>query len=198
MTMPERPVGDADRVPRPRRSRSRRGALVPTIIVALALAVVAARQVAKEPAPTALRRGNGERAADFELPDLRDPDATVALDDYTGTPIVLNFCASWCVPCRREMPTFQALHERLGDQVAFVGVNHQDSRDAALALLADTGVDYDAGYDPQGTVAADYGLFGMPTTVFIAANGDVVATRTGEIPAAELERTIRDLLLGEP
>ena len=108
---------------------------------------------------------------------------------------MLNFWASWCVPCRREMPAFQALHDQLGERVAFVGIDHQDGRTPALALLADTGVTYPTAHDPAGDVAQAYGLYGMPTTVFISPSGERLATRTGEIRADELERTIRQLLL---
>ena len=129
------------------------------------------------------------------VPGLADPDQTVQLADAAGRPVVLNFFASWCVPCRHEMPTFQALHERLGDQVVFIGIDHQDRREDGLKLLTDTGVTYRAGHDPTGEIARSYGLFGMPTTVFISADGEIVARRTGEMKADELEMAIEDLLL---
>jgi cytochrome c biogenesis protein CcmG/thiol:disulfide interchange protein DsbE len=79
--------------------------------------------------------------------------------------------------------------------VAFVGVNHQDQREAALALVREAGMSYPAGFDPDGKVALDYGLFGMPTTIFISPQGQVVEHRTGEMTEGELEDTIRHLLL---
>ena len=139
--------------------------------------------------------GSGERAAPpFELPSVVDPDRTVSLAQFRGTPVVLNFWASWCVPCRKEMPTFQAVAERLDGKVAFVGVNHQDGRSGARDLLEESGVRYPAAYDPKGSVARSFGLFGMPTTVFITAEGRVVKKRTGELSQSELEDTIREVL----
>ena len=92
---------------------------------------------------------------------------------------------------------FQSLFEQLGDQVAFIGIDHQDRRAAALDLLTETGVTYPTGYDPVGDIARAYGLFGMPTTVFISADGVILARRTGEMDALELERAINDVLLDD-
>lgn len=176
---------------RPRRRWPRIAAITAVVSVGFVVAVQARATLP----PTALARTSGERAPSIRLPDLVDAAQTVELSDVAGRPVVLNFWASWCVPCRREMPAFQAVHERLGDQVAFLGVNHQDSRSDALALLAETGVTYPSGHDPQGNVARAYGLFGMPTTVFISPDGDILARRTGEMSADELRRTIDELLL---
>jgi len=125
----------------------------------------------------------------FTLPRLDDPAETVSLESG-DQPVVLNFWASWCVPCRREMPALQAVASRLDGRVRFLGVNHQDGRDAALELVAETGITYASGYDPQGTVARQFGVFGMPTTVFVDARGQIVERRTGELTRAELEAAI--------
>ena len=187
-----------DALPPPPRRSLRRLLLAGGGVLLLALAgaaTVITVQRSSDASPTALRRGDGKQAPAFQLPDLRDPQHTIELADFAGRPVVLNFWATWCVPCRREMPAFQALHNQLGEQVAFVGINHQDGRTPALDLLAETGVTYPTAHDPAGDVAQTYGLFAMPTTVFISATGKRLATRTGEIRADELERTIRDLLL---
>ena len=137
-------------------------------------------------------KGGGSAKA-FELPNLRRGQPVVSLAAFRGKPVVLNFWASWCVPCRREMPAFQAVAEKLEDKVAFVGVNHQDSRRAGLDLLKETGVRYPSGYDPAGKVAAAYGLLGMPTTVFISPDGKIVERRSGEISRRELEDVLKRL-----
>lgn len=173
--------------------RRRRPRLAIAVLV-VAVAVVASIRVRAAPPSTALQRTSGEEAPGFQLPGLVDREQTVDLERIDG-PVVLNFFAAWCVPCRKEMPTFQALHERLGDRVTFIGIDHQDRRDDALDLLAETGVTYATGYDPAGDIARTYGLFGMPTTVFISAEGEILARRTGEIDADELEATIDDLFL---
>lgn len=139
-------------------------------------------------APTAVA-GDG-KAVSFTLDNLRPGGPPVSLADYRGRPLVLNFFASWCVPCRREMPGFEVVHDRIGDRVAFLGVNHQDQRGAALDLIEETGVSYLSGFDPRGTVAAAYGLYGMPTTIFISPAGEVLERRTGEVSEGDLEATI--------
>lgn len=175
--------------------RGGRWAALGIAVVAIVGALGAAGDAAKAPGPTELRTGEGGVAPRFALPDLEDPATTVELDDRGGRPAVVNFWASWCLPCRREMPALQASYDEFGDRVAFIGVNHQDNRDDALEFVADVGVDYPSGMDPDGGTARDYGLFGMPSTVFVARDGTIVGTRTGELTADELDRTIRELLL---
>ncbi|MDQ3680612.1 MAG: TlpA family protein disulfide reductase, partial [Actinomycetota bacterium] len=177
--------------PPPRRRRLAVLALGLATLVAVAVGIGALAGRTPDAAP--LTRGDRRAAPDFSLPDLRRPEGRVELAAYRGRPVVLNFWASWCVPCGREMPTFQAVSQQVGPRVAFVGVNHQDGRSAALRLLADTGVTHPAGYDPDGKVAASFSLVGMPTTVFISSTGQVLATRTGEMSRTQLEKAIEDL-----
>jgi cytochrome c biogenesis protein CcmG/thiol:disulfide interchange protein DsbE len=112
--------------------------------------------------------------------------------------VVLNFWASWCVPCRKEMPALQEASEEVQGRVAFVGVNHQDSRGEALKFLEETGVRFPAAYDPEGRTATAYGLFGMPTTIFISPDGRILERHRGEISEAELKRKIERLFLPPP
>lgn len=153
--------------------------------LAVAVAVLAPKDAAeKTPA--------GEKAPAFTLARLDDPDETVSLGALAGRPVVLNFWATWCVPCRKELPTFSAVAQRLGSRVAFLGVNHQDGRRAALDLQKEMGIPYPSGSDPNGRVHAAYGLVGMPTTVFISPDGRILKRRTGELSRAELERIIHE------
>ena len=181
--------------PSPAPRKRRRGIwLGAALTAAVAITLVAAiTQGDTAPDSSALRDGDGAAAPGFRLEDLRDSEETIALADFAGRPVVLNFWASWCVPCRSEMPALQAAHQRLAGQVMFVGINHQDSRTSATDLLDETGVTYPSGRDPNGEVAASYGLYGLPATVFISADGKILATRTGEIGQTELEQTITRL-----
>ena len=129
----------------------------------------------------------------FVLENLREGGPSVSLADLRGRPTIVNVWASWCVPCRREMPILAALHEEVGDRVAFAGVNHQDERAAALAFVEETEVGYPSGFDPEGTVSRDYAMFGIPTTVFISPDGWILEQRTGEMDRAELEAAISRL-----
>lgn len=137
----------------------------------------------------------GTRSAPrFELADVNDPATLVTLPDRT--PTVLYFFASWCVPCRREMPIVQELFETRHD-VAIVGVNHQDHRSDAREFMATHGATFPAAHDPGASVALDYGLRGLPATVFIDGDGRIAATVHGEVDRDELEARIDDLVLQE-
>ncbi len=123
----------------------------------------------------------GEPAPDFALIDARNPAGVVRLSDFRGTPLVLNWYATWCGPCRSEIPDFQAAFETLDGRVVFLGVNLQESASDAVGLLDDLEATYPALLDAEGAVAEHYRLVGMPTTYFIDAEGIVVAFGTGQI-----------------
>ena len=165
-------------------------AAIATVVIAVALGAVFSNGGGSAPGESAQRP-----APAFSLPEVRDPSGRVELGSLRGKPVVVNFWASWCVPCRKEMPDFEAAHQQFGDRVAFLGVNHQDGRTPARDLLRQTGVTYPSGSDPDGKVAADYGLRGMPSTVFISSDGQIVASRTGELSRSELDGMIEKLLL---
>ena len=119
-----------------------------------------------------------------------------SLADFAGTPLVLNFWASWCPACVAEMPDFQAVHQQLGDDVVFLGLDMQDiSRESALDLIQSTGVDYVLADDPTGEIFQAFGGFSMPTTVFINEAGEIVDTHNGTIFADDLTAKINELLL---
>ncbi len=168
-----------------------------------ATVVIAATAVVAVVLGAVLLRGDDSAPAEMDqraapaisLPDVNNPLATVRLQSARGRPVVINFWASWCVPCRKEMPHFEAAHQRFGDRVAFLGVNHQDGRTPARDLLRQTGVTYPSGSDPEGKVASDYRLRGMPSTVFVSSGGQIVASRTGEMSRSQLDDMIEKHLL---
>ena len=136
---------------------------------------------------------DGRPAPPFTLGNLQPGGPPVSLKALRGRPAVINFWASWCVPCRKEMPGFEATHQSLGERVTFVGINNKDFRDSALDFLKKTGVSYPSGFDPSGNVAAAYGVIGMPSTFFISDDGRLLESRTGEINLDELRATISRL-----
>ena len=131
----------------------------------------------------------------FTLRQLGEADQTISLATLRGRPVVLNFWASWCVPCRKELPAIERVAGDVKDAVAVVGVNHLDNEQDALEFAKEIGISFPSGYDPGGDTALEYGLFGMPTTVFIDARGRVVGQKTGEISEQEL-RSKLDQLFG--
>jgi cytochrome c biogenesis protein CcmG, thiol:disulfide interchange protein DsbE len=115
-------------------------------------------------------------------------------DDLGRKPLVLNVWASWCKPCRTEMPVFQAVSLQLPDRVGFLGVDYLDQQNAARRLVAETGVTYPLAADPRGRAGAKLGVTGLPTTVFIGADGVVRGRRVGELNASRLRDAIRSYL----
>lgn len=146
-------------------------------------------------AEPSLTVAGGGRAPPFSQPDLAHPGDAISLAQFRGRPVVVNFWASWCVPCRREMPLLEQRYRALRGRVAFLGVNTNDARGPALAFLRSTHVGYPSTYDPDGSAASAYGLVGLPTTVFVTATGRIAERRIGILDAASLGQGI-DALLG--
>ena len=115
-------------------------------------------------------------------------------EDLRGRPLVLNVWASWCVPCRKEMPAFQSVYLQAGDTVGFLGVNYLDEAGAARRLVADTGVTYSLAADPKGTEIGKFGVTALPTTLFFSADGVLRGRRFGELTADQLRAAIRSYL----
>jgi len=130
------------------------------------------------------------QAKTFSLDDVRPGRPAVSLEALRGKPVVLNFFGSWCGPCVREMPALQAMSERYKGRVQFVGVTFNDSRDSARSLLDRSGVTYPAAFDAKSDLAYDYGIQGMPTTLFIGPDGNLVEGKKGEFSEPQLQAVI--------
>jgi len=148
--------------------------------------------------PSQLAQGR-KPAPDFSLPMLKPYRAewgdTLTLSKLVGKkPIVLNFWASWCPPCRRESPLLEATWRRYKDRVLFVGVDFQDGEEAALAFIKEFSLTFPSGADPRGTVGVDYGVYGLPETFFITPQGQVLIRHVGEMNAQQLEGYLKRLL----
>lgn len=159
----------------------------------------------------------GDSAPDEETPAQEDSDDTqsdipqapdftvvdadgneVHLSDFRGTPVVLNFWASWCGPCKSEMPDFDDAAARLEGQVQFLLVNMTDgsreTMESAQAYLEETGISAPAYFDTSYSAAIAYGVTSLPTTYFIDAQGGAVARAMGAIDADTLQKGI-DMIL---
>jgi cytochrome c biogenesis protein CcmG/thiol:disulfide interchange protein DsbE len=122
-----------------------------------------------------------------------DGGADRQLGEMMGTtPVVVNFFASWCAPCVREMRGFEAVHQELGPQVGFVGMAYRDTAEDALATVARTGVTYPTFADAGDAAMTFFGGIEMPTTVFIDAAGNVVDVHAGPLTEDELRAAIAD------
>jgi cytochrome c biogenesis protein CcmG/thiol:disulfide interchange protein DsbE len=149
--------------------------------------------IANEPAEAL---ADGSMAPDFSLPAL-DGSGNIVLSELRGDVVVLNFWASWCVPCRREAPALQAAWEDYRDRgVQFIGVNHQDARASAQAYERELGITYPSVFDPAGDVALDFGLLGLPTTLIVDGDGRIAYRFTGYLEERSLREAIDDALAG--
>ncbi len=166
-----------------RRHLSRWWLVAPLLLIGLgiALAITQPRGSTRGTTVGSSFVAGGGRAPGFSLSNLEEPTDHVSLAKYRGRPVVLNFWASWCVPCRKEMPLLEATYHRDSAGVVFVGIDTNDTRSAALAFARETGVSYPLASDPGGTAATNYGLFGLPTTVFIDRTGHIVGREVGEL-----------------
>ncbi|HEV8653744.1 MAG TPA: TlpA disulfide reductase family protein [Actinomycetes bacterium] len=115
-------------------------------------------------------------------------------DDLRGRPLVLNVWASWCGPCRTEMPAFQTVWLHAKDKVGFLGLDETDELGAARRFVAETRVTYPLAADPHGQAAARLGVVGLPVTLFISADGVLRGRRVGAMEAQDLRAAIRTYL----
>jgi cytochrome c biogenesis protein CcmG, thiol:disulfide interchange protein DsbE len=134
--------------------------------------------------PDEVEVGDGARASagGDPIPDVLVEDFAgdqVSLADHAGTPLVVNFWASWCPPCVAEMPDLEAVSQLADGRVTFVGVNTQDTEDRAAQLVEETGVTYDLVRDPDAELFQAFGVFAMPTTFYVDATGNIVARHAG-------------------
>jgi cytochrome c biogenesis protein CcmG/thiol:disulfide interchange protein DsbE len=137
--------------------------------------------------------GGGDDPAglpDLELDPLPPADAPLQLADVTG-PAVVNLWATWCRPCREELPAFQAVANARRD-VRFIGVNSQEAGEAR-AFLDELGITYEQYADGDGELAEALGAAALPVTVVIDAEGAIAARLLGPLSVADLERALDDV-----
>lgn len=129
------------------------------------------------------------------------PDATLVtlegeeflLTSTTGEPTVVNFFASWCAPCRAELPEFQEVSQAVAGEVTFVGINTRETDvEGARELIEATGVTYTVALGDDGTIYQAVGGLAMPTTAFVDAEGTIVEVHSGILNATALENKLEE------
>jgi cytochrome c biogenesis protein CcmG/thiol:disulfide interchange protein DsbE len=135
----------------------------------------------------------GKPAPDFALIDARDGRTVRRLSDYRGKPLILNWYASWCGPCKAEIPDFQKVYAALDGAIVVLGANLQESRETAAGMLQSLGATFPSVLDSDGTVGRHYRLLGMPTTFFIDRDGVVRAFATGRVTPEALQEQLARL-----
>jgi len=139
----------------------------------------------------------GHRAPSFALPTLGG-GGPVRLGDFHGQIAVVNFWASWCVPCRQEHPALEAAWQRYRDQgVVVLGIDYQDSASGARAFVRELGGSWPVLEDPGSRTALAYGVRGVPETFFVSRAGRIAAWHAGPVSYPLLTNEI-DRLLARP
>lgn len=127
-----------------------------------------------------------------------DDGTPVRLSDLRGKPVIVNFFASWCGPCRLEMPHFDEAYAAYGDQIHFMMVDlcayGNDTKENAKALVAEGGWTFPVYYDTDGSAATAYAVRSMPTTIFVTADGELASGRIGAMTQQQLQQEIDALL----
>lgn len=175
-----------------------RWAAIGVVALSVALAVIFTTRFGQDPnlVPSPLL---GQPAPPLALPML-DGSGTFNPATLRDKVVVVNFFASWCIPCREEQPDLAAAADAFADrEVVIIEIAYQDQADTALDFLDEYGRSESAIYlaDPGGRAAIAYGVFGIPETFFVATDGTVVGKAIGATDALTLGTTIDAVLRGE-
>jgi cytochrome c biogenesis protein CcmG/thiol:disulfide interchange protein DsbE len=137
----------------------------------------------------------GQPAPAFALRAL-DSGLKVSTEELKGHPVVINFWASWCGPCKMEHPVLEWGSREFGQQARFLGVVFEDTDDNARRFLRQMGASFPQLSDPRSRVAVDYGVAGVPETYFIDAQGVIRGKHVGPIDPQTLASWLKELSSG--
>lgn len=132
-------------------------------------------------------------APDFTLTTFEG--TAISLEDLRGKPVVINFWASWCPPCRIEAPLIERTWREYKNRgLIFLGVNIQDRKEDALNYIREFDITYPNGPDPTGEISIDYGVSGLPVTFFVSSKGEIVRRWVGAIEKSVLISSIEEIM----
>ncbi|MDQ3878222.1 MAG: TlpA family protein disulfide reductase [Actinomycetota bacterium] len=147
------------------------------VVIAAALLGLLVKPVLQKDGPP----GAGDRAPAFSA-ELLDGSGSLSLESLRGKPVLVNFWASWCVPCKQEAPWLRSAYESFGSQVAFVGIDVRDAKTDAQRFVEEEKVPYPSIRDEGLRIFTDYGLTGQPESFLIDADGTIVQHVPGAFP----------------
>ena len=126
---------------------------------------------------------------------LNQKESEVHFDDFKGQPVIINFWASWCGPCQSEMPDFQEVYEKYGDEITFMMINMTDgsreTMESALACIEEAGYTFPVYFDTTYSAASVYGVSTLPATYFIDGEGNIIANGVGMLSADSIQKGIK-------
>lgn len=139
---------------------------------------LAAQEIDYKLVPNLQPMNDSSPTRDFTLPD--QAGNKLSLKDFRGKLLMLNFWASWCAPCREEMPAIERLYQEFQNKgFVILGVNVRDKREDALAFIKEFKVTYPVVFDPTGRWLLAYGAWGLPNTYLIGPQGEGLARTSG-------------------
>ena len=143
-----------------------------------------------------------EKTPDFSLPSLFDDSLMHTLSQYRGRPVILNFWASWCPPCRTEMPALQRAHEKFGSEglvVLAINQTYSDDVDAAREFAREMALTFPLLRDDGGSVSLErFEILGLPTTIIIRPDGTVASVQVGPMSDDQIDEINGKLVAEEP
>jgi peroxiredoxin len=136
----------------------------------------------------------GDKAHDFSLPDLEGNE--VALADFEGRPVIVNFWATWCPPCRLEMPEFERIYQAYAnDGLVILAINESEQAEQVNEFFYDEmNFSYTPLLDEESAVGDAYGAVGLPATFFVDAGGQVTAVHRGALTQTQIEKYLEEII----
>ena len=168
------------------------------IVIAILLALSGCSRDREEDPVQATEAENAEnKVADFTVFD-ENGEMTSLYNKLLEKPVIVNFWATWCPPCKSEMPAFEALYGEYGDDIEFMMVNltdgQRDTEDKVIEFISDNEYNFPVYYDKKMNAAHVYNVQSIPTTIFINADGSLFDIHTGALSEGALRDTIEKLL----
>lgn len=180
------------------------GIIVTSVILLIALLITAyivSTNISKNYVDTNISEEDSvSEDSSYKAPELLITDAsgkTYTLDDFKGKPVVINFWASWCPPCKSEMPNFQEVYSEVGDEVQFLMVSlvdgSKETKETADQFIEENKYTFPVYYDENNTSAINYGISSIPTTILIDEDGNVVDKYIGALSKSYLEALLQKI-----
>jgi cytochrome c biogenesis protein CcmG, thiol:disulfide interchange protein DsbE len=172
-------------------------ALTVALVVGLLALLVwkVAHQIGSENVAAQVRKGDTPAAPGFTLPRL-EGDGNLSLAEFDGKPLVINFWASWCGPCRDEAPLLQAAAREYHGRLVVLGIDYQDFTGDARKFVRKFGLTYPIVRDGDGSLLARWGVTGAPESFFVDRAGKVVAHVPGAVDKETLPAGIQKAFAG--
>lgn len=165
--------------------------VIAAVVIVALFAVAMVQAMGKEDQETSSQKIGlevGNTPPDFELKTLSGD--TVKLSDYKGKKVMLNFWATWCPPCKAEMPDMQKFYEGNKDRVEILAVNMDTTNDVA-GFVKEYGLTFPILLDEENEVNKDYGIVSIPTTFFIDEDGVIKQKITGSMQLEDMEKNTK-------